>query len=88
MNRLLFFVVAFTAILSAVIADARFVPKFSSKIITIQMGYSFYYRSYDDGSENKVERRGFKSSLLSTARGFGKRSSPASRIQDERYSCF
>jgi len=43
------------------------------------------FRSYEDGHYGKVERRGFKSSLLSTARGFGKRSaSPALRIEEDR----
>ena len=33
------------------------------------------FRSFgDEVAEGKVERRGFKSSLLTTARGFGKRS--------------
>jgi hypothetical protein len=42
-------------------------------------------RSFNDEvAEGKVERRGFKSSLLTTARGFGKRSSPT-RIADERF---
>merc|ERR1711860_307053 len=35
-----------------------------------------YNRAYN-GPANRINRRGFKSSLLSTARGFGKRSDPS-----------
>jgi hypothetical protein len=38
----------------------------------------------DEVSEGKVERRGFKSSLLTTARGFGKRSAPINHFSEER----
>ena len=43
-------------------------------------------RSFNDEvAEGKVERRGFKSSLLTTARGFGKRSLPARVVAEERW---